>query len=208
MNFRCSTHIRHMGQGASDFPLDKQFANEDWIQLAPDCASLKSPWLVKSRWFLSESACWARFGDSAVESALMLKALCDRLARVAEASDVGHSLVIQHGKVFSFNPSFDWCLCHLVSSHIVSSNKNSAHFRLGNKSIPFRLCWDQRQGTDHQGLGYLDHLRSKRIEIVLACLIQQTPFTSTLHQCRLLHWYPQTGRLIVIKEFVLLAVTW
>eukprot|EP00434_Breviolum_minutum_P008426 symbB.v1.2.007438.t1/scaffold445.1/size204899/1 len=35
----------------------------DWIQLAPDCASLK-------------------FGDSAVESALMLKALCDRLARV------------------------------------------------------------------------------------------------------------------------------
>jgi hypothetical protein len=27
----------------------------------------------------------ARFGDSAVESALMLKALCDRLARVAEA---------------------------------------------------------------------------------------------------------------------------
>ena len=74
--------------------------SQDWIQLAPDCASLKQLWLVRACVDLWISGAWfvhgrhgrrgnflqrARFGDSAVESALMLKALCDRLARVAGA---------------------------------------------------------------------------------------------------------------------------
>ena len=52
--------------------------------LARACAGLwiSGQWFVRGR---GGNFRTARFGDSAVESALMLKALCDRLARVAEA---------------------------------------------------------------------------------------------------------------------------